>query len=425
MQESLLSKEFKTQTIYKTMENIKGEGLWTIALDIGYSAVKGMSPNAAFSFPSFAKEFNGTMVGSNKFSDIFYRGEDGKQWIVGNLANTAIKIDDTTDSISTLYERRRYYTPMYKVLARVGLALGSSDNNQHGNVSEGDEYFVQTGLPPAYLAEDTEALIDVFEGRHKFSIKIGKSKWNDYDITIDRKNIGVIAQPMGAVISASKKDDGTTVYGLNGDPLVEDNILVVDGGFGTLDVISIINKVVEASLNTFSDVGMKAVFSTLSDRLMEEHGKQVAVHALQPTLDKGFVVKIDRKTMQDMRIPITDMLEEISRTICRKAFDRINSSYNFLADYRYLLLAGGTCDAWKQYIKEMYAGLSELEIVFADRNDKLGPVFSNVRGYYHARLGMRREPKKAKEGDAVTAQAETQAASQQEDYGREVNAPNT
>jgi len=390
MQEKNLSQEFKTQTIYKAMDNKRPEGLWVVALDIGYSAVKGMSPNAAFCFPSFAKEFSGTMIGNNEFSDIFYRGEDGKQWIVGNLASTSVKINDTTDSVSTLYERSRYYTPMYKVLARVGLAWGSSGDNQYGKVGENDEYFVQTGLPPAYIEEDTEALLDVFEGRHQFSLKVGKSKWTNYDITIARENINVMAQPMGAVISASKKDDGTTVYDQNGDPLVEYNILVVDGGFGTLDVISIVNRTYESSPNSFADLGMKSVFSALSDRLMKEHGKQVAVHALQPSLDDGYVVKLDRKLMQDKRITINEPLEEISREICHKTFERINSSYNFLEGYKYLLLAGGTCAAWKPYIKELYAGLSELEIVFADRNDKLGPVFSNVRGYYHARLGMRR-----------------------------------
>lgn len=389
MEQKALSNEFKTQTIYRNYENRKIEGRWTVALDIGYSSVKGMSTNSVFCFPSFAREYSGKMVGNNIWSDIFYRDEDGKQWIVGNLANTSIKIDDTTDSISTLYERRRYYSPMYKVLAHVGLAMGSAPN-QNGRVAEGDEYFIQTGLPPAYIKEDTKALTKVFAGRHKFSIKIGKSEWQNFDIEIPRENISVIQQPMGAVISASKTEDGTTVYSSNGKALVADNILVVDGGFGTLDIISIINRTVEESNNSFSDLGMKAVFSMLSDKIMELYGVQIAVHALQPALENGYIVKLDRETLKDERIPIDELLEECNKAVCYKAFERINSSFDSLASYRYLLLSGGTCAAWKPYITELYSGLSELEVIFADRNDKLGPVFSNVRGYYHAQLGMRK-----------------------------------
>ena len=49
------TKKYKTKTRIIGRRNIKVDGTWEIALDIGYSSVKLFSPNKIVSFPSYAK----------------------------------------------------------------------------------------------------------------------------------------------------------------------------------------------------------------------------------------------------------------------------------------------------------------------------------------------------------------------------------
>ena len=380
MDKKTFTRAFNPATKYIPVSNLRKSRDWPLALDIGYSGVKGMSPNASYCFPAFARETDSSIIGNPSASDITYSDETGRQWFVGALAQSQLRANDTTDSSSTLYERNRYFSPMFLVLARVGMALGLKSND-HGMPDSSNIYF-QTGLPPAYLAGDSPLLMDALEGRHVFSIKCGKGDWQEYDITLNRNNMHILEQPMGAVFSASKLDDGSTVPGPGGRPIVNERILVLDGGFGTLDTISIFNRYLENNMNSFSGLGMKGVLGMFRDSLLNQHGIEVSVHAMQQALSDGYIVKTNKREHTQEKMPIFDLLSECNRAICLQAMDRIDAAYDFLSAHRFLLLAGGTCAAWKEIIEERYAGMTNLGIISADQNDNLGPVFSNVRGYY-------------------------------------------
>ena len=387
MERAVFSRAFKTPMAYLPQDNLKKGDMWTLALDIGYSGVKGMSPNSTFCFPSFAREQDKSIIGNPTSTDILYKDEAGKQWIVGPLAQSLLRDNDTTDSHTTLYERNRYFSQMFLVLARVGMAFGLR-RNVYGGPKDPKNIFFQTGLPPAYLNADSPLLIDALEGRHVFSVKIGQDDWEKHNIMITSDRINILEQPMGAVFSASKTDDGTTVNGPNGKPIVNDRILVLDGGFGTLDAISIFNRLVEDNMNSFSDLGMKAVIGLLSEKLLKQHGVEVSIHAMQKALEEGNVIKTNKRSRTQEILPIEDLLKACNKTICENAMNRIDAAYDYLSSHRYLLLAGGTCAAWRPLITQRYSKMTSLSIISADQNDRLGPVFSNVRGYYLFRVLM-------------------------------------
>ena len=46
--------QYRTKTISKARKNPFVKGKWGMAIDVGYSGVKVMSPNGFFSFPSVA-----------------------------------------------------------------------------------------------------------------------------------------------------------------------------------------------------------------------------------------------------------------------------------------------------------------------------------------------------------------------------------
>jgi len=84
-----------------------------------------------------------------------------------------------------------------------------------------------------------------------------------------------------------------------------------------------------------------------------------------------------------MSADISDILLENNRRICESALNRIETAYNDLEDYDYLLVTGGTGAAWLDYIHERYRNMETLEIITGNQNQpELDHIYSNVRGYY-------------------------------------------
>lgn len=369
---------FKTISEIVPCVNLAAKGIFPIALDIGYSAVKGFSPSVRFCFPAFVREHIGEIIGNPKKSDILYKDETGI-YAVGALATDSISSKDTNDASNTMFGRNRYYSPAFLVLARVGMAIAMKRNN-NGGCAKDDTVFLQTGLPPAYRKVDTPLLVDALSGRHAFSIRIGSGKWADFDFELHSECISVIDQPIGSVYSASKKSNGKTVMASNGKTYIDSRTLVLDGGFGTLDIFSIINRKIDNS-NTFNDLGMKAIFEKTSADIFRAYGKEIYAHTMQSCLETGLVTVYDRKNRSTREYDISGLLEKSNEDICNRALNKIESAYD-LEDYDYLIVTGGTGAAWMPYIKARYEKMSTLEILCANQNEPISPVYNNVRGYY-------------------------------------------
>ena len=372
---------FKTRSEIISADNLKSQKYYTVALDIGYSAVKGMSPSAVFCFPSFVREKSGPMIGTPKDTDIYYKDEEGTVYTVGLMALEGLTTKDTDDASNTLYGRNRYFSPSFLILARIGIAIGMSPSKENG-FKGNKPIFLQTGLPPAYRKGDTPLLIEALSGNHKFSVKIGNGNWTQYSFSLPTSNISVIDQPIGSVYSASKADDGTTVLSSNGKTLVDSKVLVLDGGFGTLDIFSVINRAVDAT-NTFSNLGMKAVFEHACEEILRAYRKEIHPHTLQNYLASGQISIFDKKSRSTTCVDFSKILEASNRKICQNAISKIELVYNNLEEYDYLLVTGGTGAAWLDIIKERYKGMTTLEIITGNQNHPtLDHIYSNVRGYY-------------------------------------------
>lgn len=381
--------DFKTKTIFLSRGNSSARGYWPIALDIGYSAIKGMSPNKVYAFPSFARKIENGEVMSNfgvaSETDIQYRDENGCVWDVGALAIDMTKKDDTRENSQSLYGRNRYFSPMFKVIARVGIAIGILPNEQ-GTPKE-RKIILQTGLPPAYLKSDSQYIKEVLTGVHEFEIKLGQENWRKVKFEISDKDIKVMAQPMGSLLSASLTNDCVNVP--DGNDYFDSGTLVLDGGFGTLDLFSIRHRHIESS-DTHDNLGMKAVFQRTADEIFERHGVEIPVHIMQQYLKDGVVSKFNRTKMTTEKIDFSAILEKHNREVCLEAIEKVKSVYNNLLDHKYLLLAGGTGASWYEIIKQHFAGMTDLNVICGWNNDCIPPIFSNVRGYYLFRVGLLR-----------------------------------
>lgn len=370
---------FKTKTVFIPRRNCSVKEFWGVALDVGYSAVKGFSNNMVYCFPSYARKLSSPLlnIGEDNPKDIQYRGEDGTIWSVGESAQNMISSSETKDSNQSLYGRNRYYSDMFKVIARVGLAMGMLENQYNSPV--GKTLTVQTGLPPAYLKSDTAMIQDVLSGTHNFSIKIGNKPWINFNFTLPVENISVMAQPMGTLFSIATDNYGHAVP--DAAKYFRSNMLIMDPGFGTLDVFSIKNRLIE-STETFDDLGMKRVLTETANEIFNKYHQEIKVPAMQKNLDTGVVMCFDRKARTTKPVQFGDILERASIKVCKEALNKIDSIYDNLFDHDYLVITGGTGAAWSEYIQEYYKGMTSLQVIAGSKNDNLSCVFSNVRGYY-------------------------------------------
>lgn len=376
---SILTKDFKTQTILQPRQNPTLDDFWGIAIDIGYSSVKIFSPNVVASFPSFAKKVEygkaDNPIGTLEKTNIAYRDEKGNEYFVGASAQDSVGIMDSDSSTANLYVQNRYYTPEFKVIARVGLALGMI-KNQYGN-PQGKTLCVQTGLPPEYIKTDTDDLVSVLAGQHDFSIKLGSNDWMSFSFYLDEENImQIMPQPMGTLTSICV--DRTGGYTNNARKYSSSNALIFDPGFGTLDTFEIKNSYVR-SFKTWSDLGMKRVLEETAKEIYDKYNQNIPVPAMQKLLGDGY---FRTKGKEIKRVDFADILEEASRRVCNEALSVVDGFYNRLEDKDYLIVTGGTGAAWFNYIKEHYAYNEELVVISGAENDSIPPIFSNVRGYY-------------------------------------------
>lgn len=373
------TKVFKTRTIMFERENPSIDNIWTVALDIGYSSVKGFSPNSVFCFPSYAKENNFTRILDDLDDDyIEYEDENNQKWLVGSSAYKTLETNDISDNMKTLYGRNRYFSPMFLVIARVGLALAMQKNN-FGD-PENKEIKIQTGLPPKY-ENDATFLKEVLSGRHTFKIRFGSKGWQSFDFSIKEENIYSIPQPMGTLFSiVTDKDAGLTE---DAKKILSSDTLIFDGGFGTLDIYKIKNSLIdEDACDTFDDLSMKKIFADTVKQIHKKTGVEVSVPAMQEVLDKGYVTSFDRRTRSTKNIPIAEILVKNSKKICDNALEEIDNAFDNLVKSDYLVVTGGTAQSWFEKIKAHYQNIEGLEVISGNRNDVLPNIFGNVRGYY-------------------------------------------
>lgn len=384
---------FKTKTNFIKRKNPSVDGVWGIALDIGYSAVKGFSPNSVFSFPSYAKIVNGSRINSSEkdekedASDILYRDDTtGEIWAVGESAQKMVSSNDTSDSEIALFGRNRYFSPMFKVIVETSLGLGYMEN-EYGKPDEKQDLYVQTGLPPKYMTSDnnvgdTGFLKEVMSGSHKFSLMIGKSgKWISFSITLPENHVKVIPQPMGTLISISTNQQGKQIP--EAKEYFNSKVLIFDPGFGTLDVFDIINgRIPDNGYETFDNLGMKQVFKRTCTDIGRIYDTKMSILALQNYLEKGQITKYDRAARKSEYKDFSDLLFKNNEAVCNEALNEIDAIRQ-LDEYKYFVITGGTgSGAWLDIIKEAYSGLSTLTIIDGSQNDDLPCIFANVRGYY-------------------------------------------
>lgn len=390
---------YKTKTIFQECSNPMPEKFdhWVIGMDIGYSSVKGIAPNKIYSFPSYARKIDGNRLTfrESKPSDLYYRDENGETWAVGELAYAEVNAADVIDSEAELYGRNRYFSPMFLVIARVGMALGLLGNHFD---SVGDRTVkIQTGLPSKYMSD--ESLIrEALSGHHAYEIRMGGGSWMRFDYTLNNEDefnpatcdISVMPQPIGSLLSVCIGADGKQL------PIARDifssKAILFDPGFGTLDDYLINNgSVDERSSNTFPEFGMREIFARTCRDIRTKYHTNLSIPDLQNLLEDGTVASMDIHKMRRVMHPFGELLEQNSKEVCREAVEKMKVVHNYFTDIRYIIATGGTYDAWKEDFNAVFREMEGLTIIPGNVNvPELSNIFANVRGFYFYLTNMLR-----------------------------------
>lgn len=377
------TKDFKTKTIFEDRYNPCKENAFVLGIDIGYSAVKGMSPNKIFCFPSYAKKIPADRITLRepKDSDILYR-DGNNTWAVGELAYNEVNSSDVIDSEEELYGRHRFYSPMFAVLVNTAYGLGLL-KNQYGD-SSGKHIYIQTGLPPKYEKVDTPILKEAMSGVHEFEIKVGKRPWTKFSMRISESDIGVMSQPLGSLMSVCLDSNGKQLP--KAKDLFSTNLIVYDPGFGTMDEYTVRHGSV-TGFETFSNLGMREIFARTVKEIQEVYGREIQIPELQNKLEKGTISMIDRKAMRSKTFSIAGILEKHRDDVAKENIEKLVSVHNYFEDINVLIVTGGLGDCFMDILKNTLAGFEDLRILSANENDpSLSNIFSNVRGYYYFRV---------------------------------------
>ena len=365
--------QFRTKQEFKKNADIPKGKKFVIGLDIGYSAVKCFYEKGYFCFPSYVRKLDSDLFIYGE-RDILYRDmETGNQYIIGRTAQEMISTSETNVTESELFSRNRYRSKSFKILCNIAMAFALDCK------SDEREIVVQTGLPSAYEKADTPAIKKALLKPAHFQLKIGTGEWKEYNFSVEEKNIFVMPQPSGSLYSALIRQDGT--YMPDAKRILFSNILVMDIGFGTFDYFGI-KKQKPVCKESVDDVAMKQVLKETSNRIMDALHEEIRVPAMQSALGTGLITCIDMDAMKSEEKPLAPFLEDANNKVFR---DAIESAYNITGgflDYNYILVTGGTGEAWLEKIKDYFSGLKTVKVITGNGNDHLPMIYSNARGYY-------------------------------------------
>lgn len=367
-------KDFNTvQEIVACKNPLKAH--WIIAVDIGFSSVKGMSPNKSFCFPSYVKKMDSTLMSVDE-EDIYYRDESGV-YLIGTKAQDLVKTDDTNDTDSS-FDRNRYFTKEFVILARTAVAIGLMDNEDRKTHPQ-LKPFIQTGLPAAYLKEDAPKIKDAFTRPGSYEVRIGNGKWVKIENALKISDVSVMAQPAGTLNSILFDDNGEQRK--DSKQIMSKNIMIADIGFGTFDPYGIVNrkKVLEESIN---NLGMKKVLETASEYIYKDYHMDIRIPQMRKYMKDGFFKVIDIQNMSSKKISLDSYIEKACKEVAVQSIKKLYEMANYFSDYDILVVTGGTGAAWLQYFQELLAHMESLTIIPGNYGNEFPIYLANVRGYY-------------------------------------------
>lgn len=249
---------------------------------------------------------------------------------------------------------------------------------------------IQTGLPPAFVKQDSRMLRKAFSGPMNFTMKIGNGTVRKYHVDLKEDDIGVMAQPIGTLYSVITDIDGKRTPGWQ--LYFTENTIIFDGGFGTLDVYPIISRQTGTTYS-YREYGMHEVLSRVSQSIYDKFGYDIPVNHILPKLKPGSLTIVNDETLTDQTVSLAPYIDAASQGVCKEALDKLLVICKPIGDYRHLIVTGGTGEAWYPYIQERFKNLNSLKIKLGNP-EGMSTIYANARGYYYCLIDTEQQKRR-------------------------------
>lgn len=331
--------------------------------------------------------------GQSENSIMYFIDGEPTCFVLGSDAFNLMK-SDTIDDIhfTSRYNTKTYFSSsLYtkELLGQIAYLLYNWEAKKYDKDSY--EVILSIGFP-AELSIDTDYITRAIQDikNKTFTLDVVIDKQNDdknYEkyikrITISINGIFVSAQPFAALSSLLYNVDGSFKKELNS---FTENTIVIDGGYGTLDICQIINRqLVRSSIRTYPSLGMKSVHQQLL-QLLKPMNQMLTIQDIRERIDKG-IFTIDKETGGTYNFK-SDYEEAIQNK--KEAFKNLikDEFYNF-ANIENIVFAGGVGRIYYNYAKNADEFKNKINNMFLvevkglqEQDDIKATLFSIVEGY--------------------------------------------
>lgn len=299
-----------------------------MGIDIGYGFVKITDGQEGYVFPSVVGE--GTTDATPRMglqpptrTDDLRIAVDGRIYNVGNLAIRHSRLAARGLSATRVEGNN------FKVLFLAALSLFC---NQPLN-----SFAVVTGLPPGRM-HLVEELTRQIRGEHRI-LRMTAQGPEECIIRVDR--VTVVPQPLGTywsqVLDARGKvrDDSRLLQGAIG---------IVDIGFRTSDLVSVVDGEYVHEQSRTIPVGLVTAYEEIAASLLASYGVERETYALDEAVIRGEIHIAGR------RIDIADLRDRAFEQLATKLLVELQSSWQ-VSGYDVVLLSGGGSHFLARYLQ--------------------------------------------------------------------------
>jgi plasmid segregation protein ParM len=230
----------------------------------------------------------------------------------------------------------RYENEAFRLMNYLSLVAAATDRRAGGVV----EVSLELGVPAEHFRKDTVAMLKSW-----FRAPIVAEK-NGVPVVIVVKKVEVVSQPIAVFLDAYHSDDGR----VNDAKLAAENVLIVDGGSGTLDLAhlksgGVVRQVSEA-------VGMNDVYT----RLLVEIRKTDPSMRISPVELEAQLRAQAGTTLKNVRygrftVDVTKTLHAVSGEVWDGMKNAMTRNFPAMDEFERVLLAGGVAAAFETQFK--------------------------------------------------------------------------
>jgi len=218
-------------------------------------------------------------------------------------------------------------------------------------------FYIVTGLPVFEYNLYKEELKKTWEVKTRFSFR-------GEPMILNVQGCYVIPQAGGAYYDVILDEEGNIV-----DNIAEENILVIDIGYRTTDIVSMIEGSYDSERSLTSYVGVKEIHGELKKWIQQTYKKALDFVKMDEIIRQGYFF------MSGEKIYIHDQVKTIVPFIINKILSDMGSYIEDYSDYHGILLAGGGSILMEKELINTFSQYTNVALIEDAEH-------ANARGYY-------------------------------------------